>query len=388
MIEWKDEDYIHYFYKITNLINGKYYYGIHSLPKSENKDPLNDGYWGSGTDITKDIKKLGKKNFKKEIIKTFSTRQEVSNMEKSIVTMEEVNKSECYNKIPGGDTYEESMLGKVVCRPKNNIEKVVILIREDYYDNKDKYILVGHKKYFLNGSKISKDARKRKKINYVKTQKKDESDTFFSRVRYFVNKDTLKVEKFIGHDEPNDLYNTWFPEYFLDKVNNKFITQEYFKELYNKFHNLEKIAKYLNRNRSKIKDYYTSKGLDLSSETKGRRGYVITSGFSGKCIVHNDSEQLVIDKKDLDKYMTKGYSRGKLKIISKIDIIDYYTDGNNIRSCAKKFSTNISKIKEILGIDNSFEIRIYHKETNRIRLFVNKEYHEKLLANGWIPGLK
>lgn len=44
MIEWKDED---YFCKITSLTND----GIHSLPKSENKDSLNGGYWGSGIDI-------------------------------------------------------------------------------------------------------------------------------------------------------------------------------------------------------------------------------------------------------------------------------------------------------------------------------------------------
>lgn len=35
----------HYFYKITNTINNKYYYGVHST------DNLNDGYMGSGTVI-------------------------------------------------------------------------------------------------------------------------------------------------------------------------------------------------------------------------------------------------------------------------------------------------------------------------------------------------
>ena len=32
----------HYFYRIENIINNFYYYGIHSI------DNLNDGYMGSG----------------------------------------------------------------------------------------------------------------------------------------------------------------------------------------------------------------------------------------------------------------------------------------------------------------------------------------------------
>ena len=54
---------IHYFYKITNLVNNKYYYGIHST------NNLNDGHMGSGKRITCAIKKYGIENFSFEIIK-------------------------------------------------------------------------------------------------------------------------------------------------------------------------------------------------------------------------------------------------------------------------------------------------------------------------------
>ena len=67
----KDDDYIHYLYKITNKTNSKYYYGIHSLPKDFGKTPENDGYWGSGTAITKAIREEGRGNFVKEVIKIF-----------------------------------------------------------------------------------------------------------------------------------------------------------------------------------------------------------------------------------------------------------------------------------------------------------------------------
>ena len=57
----------HYFYKITNCINGKFYYGIHST------NNLNDGYMGSGKRLKCAIKKYGVENFNKDIIKFFNS---------------------------------------------------------------------------------------------------------------------------------------------------------------------------------------------------------------------------------------------------------------------------------------------------------------------------
>jgi hypothetical protein len=60
-----------YFYKTTNLINGKYYYG--SGQKMI--------YFGSGRDLKNAIKKYGEENFKFEILKYFETRQEAYDFE-------------------------------------------------------------------------------------------------------------------------------------------------------------------------------------------------------------------------------------------------------------------------------------------------------------------
>ena len=54
----------HYFYKITNLNNGKYYYGVHSTTD------LYDGYSGSGILLKTAYKKYGIENFTKNIIKS------------------------------------------------------------------------------------------------------------------------------------------------------------------------------------------------------------------------------------------------------------------------------------------------------------------------------
>lgn len=87
----------HYLYKITNLINGKFYYGIHST------NDLDDNYMGSGKAINDAYKKYGYKNFTKEIIEFFDTRKDASKTEHDIVTEELVNDSNCYNLTIGGD---------------------------------------------------------------------------------------------------------------------------------------------------------------------------------------------------------------------------------------------------------------------------------------------
>lgn len=88
-----------YFYKITNLINDKYYYGI----RSTDKNIADDLYFGSGKAVKLAIKKYGKDNFNKEIIADYPTRKEVNAHEKLIVTMELVLDEMCYNMKTGGD---------------------------------------------------------------------------------------------------------------------------------------------------------------------------------------------------------------------------------------------------------------------------------------------
>ena len=53
-------------YKTVNLINGKYYFGVH---KTENP---NDDYLGSGTYIKRAVAKHGKENFRKDVLFIFS----------------------------------------------------------------------------------------------------------------------------------------------------------------------------------------------------------------------------------------------------------------------------------------------------------------------------
>lgn len=86
-----------YFYRITNQINWKYYFGIHST------DDLEDGYFGSGKLLKAAIKKHGRENFVLTIIQNYPTRKEASNHERLAVTQTQINDQQCYNVKTGGD---------------------------------------------------------------------------------------------------------------------------------------------------------------------------------------------------------------------------------------------------------------------------------------------
>ena len=90
-----------YFYRTTNLINNKYYFGVH---KTSN---LNDGYLGSGLRLQYAIKKYGYDNFKNEILKFFDTYQEALDYEMEIVNEQLLLDPMCYNLACGGGRLTE-----------------------------------------------------------------------------------------------------------------------------------------------------------------------------------------------------------------------------------------------------------------------------------------
>lgn len=86
----------HLVYKITNLENNKYYFGVHST-----KD-MDDGYMGSGKLLKKDIKEFGIECFEREIIHIAETREEALLKEKELITVDVLKDENCYNLIFGG----------------------------------------------------------------------------------------------------------------------------------------------------------------------------------------------------------------------------------------------------------------------------------------------
>ena len=95
----------HILYKITNLVNGKIYVGVHST------DNLDDGYMGSGTALKRSQKKHGLASFSKTTIAQFETRQELLNAEREYVDESFVGRSDTYNCVVGGGSWNQTPSG-------------------------------------------------------------------------------------------------------------------------------------------------------------------------------------------------------------------------------------------------------------------------------------
>lgn len=90
---------VYYIYKVTNLINSKYYLGKRCFKGESISD---DKYLGSGTLLKLALKKYGKENFKKEIITICLSNEELSRVEREIITEDIINDNNSYNLALGG----------------------------------------------------------------------------------------------------------------------------------------------------------------------------------------------------------------------------------------------------------------------------------------------
>ena len=93
----RKEKNIHYIYKTTCNVTGRWYIGIHSTSN------LEDAYMGSGLRLRRSIRKYGVENHFKEILEFFDTREELVNREKEVVNFELIEEDLCMNLVAGGN---------------------------------------------------------------------------------------------------------------------------------------------------------------------------------------------------------------------------------------------------------------------------------------------
>jgi hypothetical protein len=141
----------HFIYKITNLINNRYYYGMHST------NNLEDGYFGSGKIIRLSVKKYGLENHKFEILEFLTNRESLKNREKEIVNLNEISKKNCLNLIQGGQgggrIWSEEHMKKF---SKSGNESFLKKMQDiDYRNNHSKKMSKINKKSFEKYNKVS-----------------------------------------------------------------------------------------------------------------------------------------------------------------------------------------------------------------------------------------
>src|ERR1035437_10188416 len=112
---------IHYIYKTVNLINGKFYIGMHST------FDLDDGYLGSGKRLWYSIKKHGRENFVKKILEFCKDRTELKCREKKIVNEDMIHDPLCMNLMIGGEggwTIEIQRQGAIAFKNKLDTDPI------------------------------------------------------------------------------------------------------------------------------------------------------------------------------------------------------------------------------------------------------------------------
>lgn len=103
-------------YKITNKLNGMIYIGVTS--KNINQ------YHGSGVSLKEDYKKLGKNNFKKEVLYSFDNSYDMLQKEAELVNKEFVLREDTYNIIPGGGGFNN--IGMVPVKDKEKCKLIPV----------------------------------------------------------------------------------------------------------------------------------------------------------------------------------------------------------------------------------------------------------------------
>ena len=280
----------HYFYKITNLINNHFYYGIHST------DNLEDGYMGSGTRLHKAYEKYGIENFEKEILKFFDSREECAEYEMEMVTEELVHDYNCYNISVGGDKFNTLYTSLVKdnnghCFRVTATEKEKLNLDHPSKNMVSCYIVNTCEHCMVSCEEFNKHRDLYFTASEGRVTVKDLSGNLItiSCDEYKQNKDI-----YLHHSKNKHLMKDLNNNYFFTSLNDsRYLNGELISFWKNRNHSDETIKKIKNTMRN-------------NNHQQGEK-----NSRYGTCWVHNDVESLSVNKSELQYYLSNGYQIGR-----------------------------------------------------------------------------
>ena len=360
----------HYLYKITNIINNKFYYGVHSTRN------LNDNYLGSGTYLHKAYKKYGINSFNKVILEYFYTEEEMLQREFEIVNEELVLSENCYNVSIGGG---RSLFNQTIVK-----------------DNKENIYRVSLDDPRLKTGELVGIAK-----NTITVKDKAGNNFRISKETYEKNKDIYfptTTGKVIVHDKN---MNTLM----VDKNDPRLKTGE-----------LTFLLKTLNKEMTTVKDINGNCFRVNKNDPRLKTGELV--GITkNQIVIYKDNQQKFINPEELENYELDGWkkhclNKGKckvlknnvLKTISIEELENYELDGW-IRTNKTKGKISITKDNKNKRINpeelENYELDGWKKgfsqkpckdkfaiNKNRIKKFINPEELENYELDGWKKGFK
>lgn len=199
----------HYLYKTTNMINGRYYVGMHSTSN------LEDGYLGSGKKLRHALNKYGKENFSKEILSYYENREELIKGEIEMITETLINDVNCMNIMLGGRggfISDEQQKYRSICggnalslKLKNDkifLEKFILMVS----NRMKQFHILGKINYNTFDGKKHKESTKLIMSEKAKLRTKGESNGSFGTC--WINKEG-KNKKIKKEDLENYLKDNW-----------------------------------------------------------------------------------------------------------------------------------------------------------------------------------
>lgn len=202
-----------YIYKITNLINNLIYIGQHKAKAFDEK------YWGSSVWLSLDIQKLGKENFKREVLAWVENKQEANLLERKwIAELNATDPAVGYNRAKGGGGTEIGGIVKIL----NIITSETMLVK---HTELEKYLANGwrqitkadwNKKWKQDHPERVKELKKRWREKYpekVKEQSKKAAK------KYYETHSTDQQDKYKKYYENNkEYFKEYYKEYYKDEA--------------------------------------------------------------------------------------------------------------------------------------------------------------------------